>query len=120
MPPEQRSAVMVTLPVDVMDGGRQMSDYRNFDYRDPNDPLRRDSYDTDPRAMNATWGWIAAAVFLVVVLAVAFGIRHQPSQMNTASNDTTPPAVTHMTPPTFAPAPNPTAVPTPATPITPA
>jgi len=93
-----------------------MSDYRNFDNRDPNDPLQRDaSYSPDPRAMNATWGWIAAAVFLVVVLAVAFGIGHQPT-MNTASNDTAPPAVTHMTPPTLAPAPNPTTTPAPISP----
>ena len=98
-----------------------MSDYRNFDYRDPNDPLRRDAPSSaGARAMNATWGWIAAAVFLVVVLAVAFGIGHQPSQMNTASNDTAPPAATHMTPPSFAPAPNPTTAPAPAAPITPA
>ena len=52
----------------------------DYDYR--NDPLRRDpAYDPDARAMNATWGWIAAAVFLVVVLAVAFGIGHEPGQI---------------------------------------
>ena len=86
-----------------------MSDYRNHDYRDSNDPLRRDSPpDLDARAMNATWGWIAAAVFLIVVLAVAFGIGHQPSQINTASNDTVPPPAVHMAPPTMAPAPGPT------------
>src|SRR4029077_7615655 len=67
-----------------------MSDFRNseFDYR--NDPMRCDPvYDPDARAMNATWGWIAAAVFIVVVLAVAFGIGHGPNQSgtNTASND---------------------------------
>lgn len=106
-----------------MDGDSHMSDYRNFDYRDPNDPLlRRDApYSTPPdaRALNATWGWAAAAVFLVVVLAVAFGIGHRPDRINTASNDTTPPAVTHMPPPTLAPAPNPTVAP-PAAPISPA
>jgi hypothetical protein len=68
--------------------------------------------------MNATWGWIAAAVFLVVVLAVAFGIGHQPNQV-TASNDVAPPAVTHMAPPTMAPAPGP-ATTTARPPITPA
>ena len=77
-----------------------MSDYRNFDYRNADDPSRRDvSYDPDSRAMNAAWGWIAAALFLVVVLAVAFGIGHQPNTMNTASNDAAPPAATHMAPP---------------------
>ena len=70
-----------------------MSDYRNseFDYR--NDPLRR-----DPAYDPATWGWIAAAVFIVVVLAVAFGIGHEPNT-NTASNDVTSPAATRMAPP---------------------
>jgi hypothetical protein len=87
-----------------------MSDYRNseFDYR--NDPLRRDpAYDPDARAMNATWGWIAAAVFIVVVLAVAFGIGHEPGQSgsNTASNDA-PPAATRMAPPAAPPATAPT------------
>lgn len=77
-----------------------MSDFRNFDYRNTDDPLRRNApYDPDTRAMNAAWGWIAAAVFLVVVLAVAFGIGHQPGPVNTASNDTSPPAATHMAPP---------------------
>jgi hypothetical protein len=82
-----------------------MSDFRNSDYR--NIPPRGDlPYDPNARAMNATWGWIAAAVFLVVVLAVAFGIGHQPGQFNTASNDATPPA-THMAPPPVTMAPNP-------------
>src|ERR1700682_2574897 len=70
-----------------------MSDYRNSDYDYRNDPLRRDpAYDPDARAMNATWGWIAAAIFIVVVLAVAFGIGHEPNQLgtSTASNDVTP------------------------------
>jgi cell division protein FtsN len=102
-----------------------MSDYRNYDYRDPNDPLRRDPpLDPDARAMNATWGWIAAAVFLVVVLAVAFGIGHQPNQINTASNDAAPPpATTRMAPPPPAITPTPsgptTAAPGAPTPITP-
>jgi len=97
-----------------------MSDYRNseFDYR--NDPLRRDpAYDPDARAMNATWGWIAAAVFIVVVLAVAFVIGHEPGQSgpNTASNDA-PPAATRMAPPLTAapPAASPAATPTPNSP----
>ena len=55
-----------------------MSDYRNSEFDYQNDPLRREpAYDPDARAMNATWGWIAAAVFIVVVLAVAFGIGHE-------------------------------------------
>lgn len=104
-----------------------MSDYRNanYDYRNPNDPFRSDSaYDPNVRAPNAAWGWIAAAVFLVVVLAVAFGAGHKPAQL--AQNDATPPAV-HMAPPTAAlpptgapaagtPTPAPTTAPTTSTP----
>jgi hypothetical protein len=95
-----------------------MSDFRNseFDYR--NDPMRRDPvYDPDARAMNATWGWIAAAVFIVVVLAVAFGIGHGPNQSgtNTASNDVMPPAATRMAPPLRPATPAPT-TPAPTTP----
>lgn len=91
-----------------------MSDNWNSDYDYRNDPMRRDpAYDPDARAMNATWGWIAAAVFIVVVLAVAFGIGHEPGQSGsrTASNDVTPPAATRMAPP-FSPA----ATPAPVTP----
>jgi hypothetical protein len=99
-----------------------MSDNWNSDYDYRNDPLRRDpAYDPDARAMNATWGWIAAAVFIVVVLAVAFGIGHEPGQSgtNTASNDVTPPAATRMAPPlTMAPPANP--APPAAAPVTPA
>jgi hypothetical protein len=84
-----------------------MSDYRNSDYEYRNEQL----YDPVARDMNATWGWIAAAVFIVIVLAVAFGAGHQPGNTNTASNDTTPPAATRMAPPPasmkpIAPAPN--------------
>ena len=94
-----------------------MSNYGNYD---PNDPLRREPpYDPDAKAMNAAWGWIAAAVFLVAVLAVAFGIGHQ-GDVKTASNDATPPAAQHMSPPaTQSPAPSTMTQPAPK-PITPA
>lgn len=102
-----------------------MSDYRNFD----DQPRRGLSEDRNARVghptMNAAWGWIAAAVFLVVVLAMAFGIVHRPGQTgtNTASNDATPPAMTRMAPPTANPGPNaataPASLGTPAIPITP-
>jgi len=64
-------------------------------------------FDPNVRAGNAAWGWIAAAVFLVVVLAVAFGVGHQPGERatNTAFNSPAPPPVmTHMNPPAMAPA----------------
>jgi len=85
-----------------------MSDYRN--YPNPEDPFPDDpKLDPDVRSPNPAWGWIAAAIFVVLVLAVAFGVGHKPGQFgtDTASNDVTPPAVTHMAPPQAAtPAPN--------------
>src|SRR5260370_21912362 len=93
------------------------------DSRCGNGAMRHDpAYDPDARAMSATWGWIAAAVFIVVVLAVAFGIGHEPGQSgtNTASNDITPPAATRMAPPLAPTPPAKTAPPaTTPTPVTP-
>jgi hypothetical protein len=78
-----------------------MSDFNNL-----NDPFRRDFSD-DPvtRSRNATWGWVAAAVFIVVVLAIVFGAgkRSGPADTNTAYN--TPPAASHMAPPITNPTP---------------
>jgi len=70
---------------------------------DPNDPLHRDEWRQDfgaeeARSANATWGWVAAAVFVAVVLFIAFTSGHNGT--HTASNDTQPPA-SHM----IAPAP---------------
>ena len=79
-----------------------MSDYRNFDFRNPDDPYRNDpKLDPNVRTPNQAWGWVAAAVFLVIVLAVAFGYGHGPGQpgTNTASNDVMPPAAIRMAPP---------------------
>jgi cell division protein FtsN len=90
----------------------------DFNYRNNSDPSRpNDPYDPDARTMNATWGWIAAAVFLVVVLAIAFGMGHQGKELNTASNDpaSPPPATTRMAPPATPNAPQPIA-PTPNSP----
>jgi hypothetical protein len=67
------------------------------DYRDPNDPMYGNlGYEPADRRTNTGWGWIAAAVFLVIVLALAFGVSHEPSRV--ASNDT--PPATRMAPPT--------------------
>ena len=92
-----------------------MSDYRNpdYDYRNPEDPFRRDAkFDPDVGAANVTWGWIAAAVFIVAILAVAFGMGHQPGGTHTASNDVTPPMINSygstgatVPPPSMTPAP---------------
>jgi hypothetical protein len=97
-----------------------MSDYRNLDsdFRNPNDPLRRDAkLDPDAGGANTAWGWIAAAVFVLVILAVGFGFVHNPGQdgINTASNEMTRPA--QMAPP--APTQAPTMAPAPAIPPSP-
>jgi hypothetical protein len=102
-----------------------MSDY---DYRNPEDPFQRDTaYDPNVRTGNSAWGWIAAAVFVAIVLAVVFGMGHQPGQngTNTASNETRSPATTMAPPTTSKPAttnPSPTspAPANPAPPVTPA
>ncbi len=103
-----------------------MSDW-NSDYRNE-DPMRRDGlYDPNARPMNAAWGWIAAAVFIVLVLAVIFGAGHRPGETgtNVASNTMAPPAATqHVAPPTASPPPASTPAPSSAGttpgPVTPA
>jgi hypothetical protein len=74
------------------------------DFRNANDPLWRDTgYGSGARSYGSVEAWIAGAlflavgaVFLTVVLVLALGARNQPNQ--TASNDTTPPAVTRLAP----------------------
>jgi hypothetical protein len=80
------------------------------DYRDPNDPTYGNtSYEPADRRTNSGWGWIAGAVFLVIVLALAFGVGHEPSRV--ASNDATQSAATHPAPPAGATNPAPLGVP---------
>ena len=87
-----------------------MSDYRNL-----NDPMGRDArYDPDARGLGSSWGWIAAAMFLVVVVAIAFGVGHEPG--GNASNNIAPPA-SQMAPRTAA---NPAHPGNPAPPLSPA
>ncbi len=82
-----------------------MTDYRSSRdplYRDRNDPATRNT-GYEPAAsdrMRARWGWIAGAVFLVVILGIAFGVGHDHNHV--ASNDAAPPAATHMPPPAAA------------------
>jgi hypothetical protein len=98
----------------MINGGPFMSDY---DYRNPEDPFQRDAaYDPSARSGNSAWGWVAAAVFVAIVLAVVFGMGHQPGQngTNTAANESRPPATT-MAPPAGTATPTP-ANPAPATP----
>jgi hypothetical protein len=109
-----------------------MSDYRNPNdplYRDPNDPaMGTTAYEPATGRAGTPWGWIAAAVFLVIVLGIAFGVGHEPNRL--AMNEAVSPPVTHPSPltppagltnparpmtPGLAPAPAPLA-PAPATP----
>jgi hypothetical protein len=69
-----------------------MTDPRMGDYQDPNDPMRRTGTVYEPRQSNAALGWIAGAVFLVIVLALIFGLGGDGDR--TAGTGTTPPAAT--------------------------
>jgi hypothetical protein len=67
------------------------------DYRDPNDTLMRNTaYEPAAGRTGTVWGWIAAAVFLVIVLGIAFGVGHEPNRF--ASNEAVPPPLTHPSP----------------------
>jgi hypothetical protein len=71
------------------------------DYRNPNDPLWRGAqYEPATSGNNVGWGWIAGALALVILVAIAFGVGHSPTE--TASNDVSPQA-NRMTPPPSAP-----------------
>jgi hypothetical protein len=84
---------------------------------DPNDPSHRDwqqqGFERDNlRSDNATWGWVAAAVFVAIVLFIAFTSGHDGQR--TASNDVSqPPASsrTMMPPAERAPVGNPAGMP---------
>jgi hypothetical protein len=81
------------------------------DFRDPNDPLRRDEvYDPNVRSSNAAWGWIAGIVFLGIIVALAFGVGRSPNQGGTNVANNTPPAASQPAPGpgsrSFTPAPN--------------
>jgi hypothetical protein len=100
-----------------------MTDYQNpdFDPFNPEDPFRRDGkMNPDARPANVITGWIAAAVLIVALVAVGFGLMHQSGSIgtNTASNEiAAPTAPTHMAPPAELSPPAPA---TPAPPISPA
>jgi hypothetical protein len=80
------------------------------DYRDPNDPMYGNpGYEPAGCRTSTGWGWIAGAVFLVIVLALAFGVGHEPSRV--ASNDATQSAATRMAPPAGTTNPAPSVVP---------
>jgi hypothetical protein len=64
-----------------------MSDPRDSDLYRNDLQTRRDLRS----GMSSAWGWIAGAVFILVVLVLVFGYG---MNENTASNTTTPPAAT--------------------------
>jgi hypothetical protein len=64
------------------------------DYRDPNDPMYGNTgYEPAGRRAGTGWGWIAGAVFLAIILALAFGVGHEPSRVasNNSAAETTAP-----------------------------
>jgi hypothetical protein len=71
-----------------------MTDPRDFDQRMDMD--RRTEIDSSP----TPWGWIAGALFIVVMLALVFTSGNV---NRTASNDMSPPATTGMAPRTAPP-----------------
>ena len=73
-----------------------MTDPRLGDYQDPNDPMRRAGTPYDAPQSNAALGWIAGAVFLVVVLALIFGLGGDGDR--TAGTGTPPAATTGAAP----------------------
>src|SRR5215468_3551091 len=68
-----------------------MSDYRD-PRLDPLDPAAPGGMGTEIRRSNSGVGWIAGAIFLVVILALIFGLGR--SGDRSASTGTTPPAAT--------------------------
>ena len=97
------------------------------DFRNANDPSGRDApYDLNARSGSAASGWIAAAVLVVILVALAFGVGHAPNQSGSnrmANNSpmTTQPAPAPSGPASsaYAPAPLSPANPAPATPVQP-
>src|ERR1700730_5384900 len=86
------------------------------DAMDPNDPSHHNDVRPDfGRDDNATWGWVAAAVFVAVVLFIAFTSGHDATQQTAANDVSQPPASsrTMMPPAQRAPIGNPAGVPTP-------
>ena len=72
------------------------------DYRDPNDPM----YGYEPPDRTGSWGWIAGAAGLVIilVLGLALGVGHGPTRV--ASNNATPPQTTAPGTPGLTPPPS--------------
>jgi hypothetical protein len=83
-----------------------MSDYRdpyNKDpLKDPLDPAAGPEARRDMRRSNSGLSWIAGAVFVIVVLALIFGLGRSD---RTASTGGSPPAATTGSSPPAAPAP---------------
>jgi len=80
-----------------------MSDYRDPYNRDPTGPLDGSMRRSEMRSANSGLGWIAGALFMVVVLALVFGLGRTGER--TASSGANPPAATTGAAPPTAPAP---------------
>jgi len=92
-----------------------MSDYRDPLYRDPNTPSYRDpnnptgnvGFEPGGNPGRRSWAWIGGAAIVVILLALAFGVRHAPNS-RVATNTAPAPATSHMLAPPAAMHPNPT------------
>lgn len=85
-----------------------MTDPRDFDQRA--DMHRR--AELERMGSSSPWGWIAGAVFIIVILLLVFAGGNGE---RTARNEANPPATTGMAPPTAPPAATPPAPQAPAT-----
>jgi hypothetical protein len=78
-----------------------MSDYRD-PRNDPLDPAGTTGLRDSMQRSNSGLGWIAGAIFLVVVLALIFGLGRQGDQSAT-STGSSPPVTTGAAPPSTTP-----------------
>jgi hypothetical protein len=74
------------------------------EYRNANDPTRRNEpYDLNARGGGSA-GWIAGAVVVVILLALAFGAGHMPNQSGTDRMANNAPMMTQPAPAPSGPA----------------
>jgi hypothetical protein len=76
-----------------------MSDYRDPYGQDPLDPTGTRIQRNEMRRANSGLGWIAGALFLVVVLALIFGLGRTGDRTATNTGSTPPAATTGAAPP---------------------
>jgi hypothetical protein len=71
-----------------------MSDFRDPLYRDPNNPTGNVGFEPGGNPGRRSWAWIGGAAVVVILLALAFGVRHVPNS-RVATNAVPAPATSH-------------------------